>query len=83
MRGRRPFCPRYLTQAIALHVRACWRYLGLWHGPTCGWHDDSPDDPVVLFEELNKERLETRKVEEFGDACRVAQTAFPELNTVV
>lgn len=31
------------------------------------WHHDEPDDPVRIFEELDEERFETRKVEEFAD----------------
>lgn len=41
------------------------------------WHHDSPDDPVLLFEELNEQRVETRKIEEFGDVAGFAQTASP------
>jgi hypothetical protein len=35
------------------------------------WHHDSPDDPVLLYEELNQQRMETRKVEEFADGRRL------------
>lgn len=37
----------------------------------CQWHHDSPDDPVLLYEELNDERMELRKVEEFRDGRRL------------
>jgi hypothetical protein len=35
------------------------------------WRHDSPHDPVLLFEELNDQRLETRKVEEYADGSRI------------
>jgi hypothetical protein len=38
---------------------------------TVRWHHDSPDESVLLFEELNEQRLETRKVEEFADGRRI------------
>lgn len=34
------------------------------------WHHDFPDEPVVLFSELDDERYETRKVEVFRDGHR-------------
>jgi hypothetical protein len=49
---------------------------------TVRWQHDSPDDPVLLFEELNEQRLETRKVEEFTDGRRIRSDRIaPELNT--
>jgi hypothetical protein len=46
------------------------------------WHHDSPDEPVLLFEELNEQRLETRKVEEFADGRRIRSDRIaPELST--
>jgi hypothetical protein len=49
---------------------------------TVRWHHDSPDEPVLLYEELNEQRLETRKVEEFVDGRRVRSDRIaPELGT--
>lgn len=49
---------------------------------TVRWRHDSPDEPVLLFEELNEQRQETRKVEEFADARRIRSDLIaPELNT--
>lgn len=31
------------------------------------WEHDSPDDPVLLFEELDVDRMEMRKVHQFRD----------------
>ena len=46
------------------------------------WQHDSPDDPVLLFEELNEQRLETRKVEDFADGRPIRSDRIgPELNT--
>jgi Domain of unknown function (DUF6881) len=46
------------------------------------WHHSSLDEPVLLFEELNEQRLETRKVEEFVDGRRIRSDRIaPELDT--
>ena len=46
------------------------------------WHHDSPDGPVLLFEELNEQRLETRKVEQFADGRRIRSDRIaPDLDT--
>ena len=37
----------------------------------CEWHHESPDDPVLLYEELDDDRMELRKVEEFRDGRRL------------
>ena len=31
------------------------------------WHHDDPDEPVVLYSEIDAQRYETRKVEEYAD----------------
>lgn len=39
-------------------------------GPTyfaCRWEHESPDDPVVLYEEIGADRMEIRKVHEYQD----------------
>lgn len=33
----------------------------------CRWEHDSDDDPVVLYEELDDERMEARKVHQYRD----------------
>jgi hypothetical protein len=33
------------------------------------WHHDSPEDPVLLYSELDGERREVRKVEVYADGC--------------
>jgi hypothetical protein len=33
----------------------------------CRWHHEADDDPVMLYEELDDDRMETRKVHEFRD----------------
>jgi hypothetical protein len=33
----------------------------------CRWEHDSPDEPVVIYEELGPGRIELRKVHEFRD----------------
>jgi hypothetical protein len=65
-------------------VRAFGRYLlGVASSYfTVRWHHDLPDEPVLLFEELNEQRLETRKVEEFADGRRIRSDRIaPELGT--
>lgn len=37
----------------------------------CQWHHDLPDQPVLLYEELDEQRYETRKVEEYRDGRRL------------
>jgi hypothetical protein len=37
----------------------------------CEWHHESPEDPVLLYEELDDDRMELRKVEEFRDGRRL------------
>jgi hypothetical protein len=33
----------------------------------CRWHHDLDDEPVLLYEELDADRYETRKVHEYRD----------------
>jgi hypothetical protein len=33
----------------------------------CRWHHSSPDQPIILYSELDEERWEQRKVEIFAD----------------
>lgn len=33
----------------------------------CRWRHHTADEPVVLYEELDDQRMETRKVHEYGD----------------
>ena len=50
----------------------------------CRWHHDSPDEPVLLFEELNDERLEIRKVEQFADGRLIRSDRIdPERTTTL
>lgn len=56
---------------LAVPWSAAWSYFAV------RWHHASPDDPVVFFEELREQRLEIRKVEDFGDGPGFAQTALP------
>jgi hypothetical protein len=37
----------------------------------CRWDHDSHEDPVLIYEELDAQRFETRKVEEFRDGRRI------------
>lgn len=37
----------------------------------CEWHHDLPGEPVLLYEELDDQRYETRKVEEYRDGRRL------------
>lgn len=34
------------------------------------WHQDSPDFPVLLYSEIDDERWEVRKVDEYADGRR-------------
>lgn len=48
------------------------------------WRHDSPHDPVLLFEELNEQRPETRKVEEYADGSRLrSDRVAPELSATL
>ena len=51
---------------------------------TVRWRHDSPHEPVLLFEELNEQRLETRKVEEYADGSRIRSDRIaPELTATL
>jgi hypothetical protein len=48
------------------------------------WRHVSPHDPVLLYEEHNEQRLETRKVEEYADGSRIRSDRIaPELSTTL
>lgn len=48
------------------------------------WRHDSPHDPALLFEELNEQRLETRKVEQYADGSRIwSDRIAPALNATL
>jgi hypothetical protein len=50
----------------------------------CRWNHDDPDDPVWLYEELDDQRIETRKVHEYRDGRRIrTDREAPELDTSV
>lgn len=40
------------------------------------WFHDLPDEPVVLFSELDNDRMEVRKVEVFRDGTMVFASSF-------
>lgn len=48
----------------------------------CRWHHEADDDPVLLYEELDNERMEIRKVHEYRNG-RLERTdrVAPELLT--
>ena len=40
------------------------------------WHHDLGDEPIRLYEELDDDRKELRKIEEFGDGRLVRTDSF-------
>jgi hypothetical protein len=47
----------------------------------CRWDHDSHEDPVLIYEELDAQRFETRKVEEFRDGRIRSDSAALDLST--
>jgi hypothetical protein len=49
---------------VTSKARSAFTYL------ECEWIHDFPDDPVLLYSELDRERWETRKVDLFRDGSK-------------
>jgi hypothetical protein len=47
----------------------------------CRWLHDFADEPVLLFEELDEQRYETRKVHQYADGRLVRTDRVSDLST--